>query len=485
MFQIGLALEAARRAAPSAPLPAPHHVFVVAGDANASGRAPETDLDVYPESARHWAALDSWAPVGSRLYHGPWETGAVARPDPAANHGWARAFANAYQAAFPDNAVHLIGVARDASGFANGTWTRGNSAYEAAVARVNAALAALPGNAVLRGILWHQGDADSQAPATLAGYANALDQCIDNLREDIAAANGSTPFVVGGHAPLSGLYHPVVQNTCQSCVNRKPHTGYADPSVPTEATLFDGLHLTAASNAAMGQAYLAGLLEAEANVSTAPTGPVTPGGLAHYPLPRAIVSSVAGVSLGTANADRIIILAVTARSDVAIRPISVKVGAIPLTRAGTPELGGDLCGVTFYYGRIPFGTSATVEVTFDALCYNGQAAIAVLPVYGARLHLANAAGYASAQSAVGTTAIGATVEAEQGDLVVALVAGVSNTPAATINLAQTLSSIAGNVKYGVYSGAGIAASTGPFALSCQFPLSHVRVGLGVLVLRPA
>ena len=68
---------------------------------------------------------------------------------------------------------------------------------------------------------------------------------------------------------------------------------------------------------------------------------------------------------------------------------------------------------------------------------------------------------------------------------VALVAGVSNTPAATINLAQTLSSIAGNVKYGVYSGAGIAASTGPFALSCQFPLSHVRVGLGVLVLRPA
>ena len=110
MFQIGLSLaQAPVPRAESAPTAA--HVFVVAGDSVASGRAPETDAEVFPSGARHWAASNAWEPPGSRLHHGPWETGAVARPDASANFGWARAFANAYPAANPGEALRMAAQA--------------------------------------------------------------------------------------------------------------------------------------------------------------------------------------------------------------------------------------------------------------------------------------------------------------------------------------------------------------------------------------
>ncbi len=484
MFQIGLSL--AQAPVPLAVSSAPAaHVFVVAGDSVASGRAPETDAEVFPADARHWAAAGAWEPFGSRLDHGPWETGAIARPDPGANFGWARAFANAYQAANPDVSLHLIGVARAGAGLANGQWAPGGAEYQAALGRIGAALAAAPANAVLKGILWHQGGADAQDPAARAAYEASLTALVASLRADIPGADPSTPFVIGGHFPLSAQYHADIQNVCQSRPNRIAHTGYADPSTPTEVTLFDGVHPDAAANQHLGQNYHLALLQAGANPSVASTGAITAGAIGHYPLPRALVASVAGVALGAPASDRLLVVAVTARSDTAIRPLSVSVGGLRMTRVGAPETGVNHCGVTLYYARVPDGTAATVEVAFDALSYNGQAAISVLPVYGARLHPASAAGFGLARSDTGTTVLSAPVSAEPGEFVYAFATGISNTLAvAGVNLPQTHASLAGNSKYGIYSAAGLAATSGPMTVAFNFDLSLVRATLAVLVLKP-
>jgi hypothetical protein len=484
MFQIGLSLAQApvSRAVPSAPAA---HVFVVAGDSVASGRAAETDTEAFPAGARHWAATNAWEPLGSRLHHGPWETGAIARPDPGANFGWARAFANAYQAANPDVTLHLIGVARAGAGFANGLWTPGGAAYQAALGRITAALAAAPANAVLQGILWHQGGADAQDPAARAAYEAALTGLVASLRADIPGAGPSTPFVIGGHFPLSAQYHTDIQNVCQSRPNRIAHTGYADPSTPSEVTLFDGVHPDAAANQNLGQNYHLALLQAAANPSVASTGAITTGAIGHYPLPRALVASVVGVALGSPASDRLLVIAVTARSDTAIRPLSVSVGGLRMTRAGAPGTGVNHCGVTLYYGRVPDGTVATVEVAFDALSYNGQAAISVLPVYGARLHPASATGLAISPWDTGTTTLSAPISAEPGEFVFAFATGISNAlAAAVVNLPQTLSSLAGNSKYGIYSAAGLSATSGPMTVTFNFDMSLVRATVAVLVLKP-
>ncbi|MCV2867097.1 sialate O-acetylesterase [Defluviimonas sp. WL0002] len=485
MFQIGIDIRANPRVARFVKQPAPH-VFVIAGSGNASGRAPETDAEQFPTTARHWSAGDSWAAIGSRLYHGPWETGAIARPDASANFGWARSFATAYQIANPDNPVHLIGIARDGAGLVNSQWTRGSAEYQTAVARVNSAMSALPDNAVLAGILWHQGEADSQTQAARNGHATALAALVGNLREDIDAASATTPFVVGGHFPLSGLYHPTIQSSCQSLPNSVAFAGYADPSNPVEVSLFDGLHADAPSLHALGLRYLDGLSEAAANTTIGSASAITTGALGHYALPRALVSSVQGVALGAPAAERMLIVAVTARADTAVRPIGVRVGGTPLTRAGTPEVDAYLCGVTLFYGRVPTGSSATLDVTFDTLPYNAQAAACVLPVYGARMHPASARGLATIRVVGNTTAISATVAADQGDLVFACAAGTSSgTAVSSVNLGQTLTTSAGNSNYGVHSAAGIRTSSGDLTVAYAFDRTVARVALSTLVLRPA
>ena len=70
-------------------------------------------------------------------------------------------------------------------------WEKGADLYEAALAR--ARLAMKDGN--LRGILWHQGEADSGQEATAQSYAARLARMIGDLRTDLGA--GEVPFVAG------------------------------------------------------------------------------------------------------------------------------------------------------------------------------------------------------------------------------------------------------------------------------------------------
>lgn len=80
----------------------------------------------------------------------------------------------------------------------------GTLLHDRAIARTNAAI--LETGGILRGILWHQGEADSDEPACAATYQDNLIELIGSLRTNIdadargsqaRAADASIPFIAG------------------------------------------------------------------------------------------------------------------------------------------------------------------------------------------------------------------------------------------------------------------------------------------------
>lgn len=93
-------------------------------------------------------------------------------------------------------AAHSIGLIPAAfGGSALEEWVPGSTHYLNAVERTKAALAAAGPGARLRGILWHQGEADSKDKKRAATYLIRFSQIIASLRKDLAAEG--VPVVVG------------------------------------------------------------------------------------------------------------------------------------------------------------------------------------------------------------------------------------------------------------------------------------------------
>lgn len=484
MINIGLNLGPATpgTSAPTGPAP---HVFIVAGESNASGRAPEDDAQTFPAGTREWGAANAWTVPGSRLYHAPWESGAIARPDVSANFGWARSFANAHGAANPGHPVYLIGVAREGSGLENGQWTPGNAAWNGALARINAALANAPANAVLKGILWHQGETDGQTTTGRDGYAAALGQLVTNLRAAITGAGPTTAFVAGGHFPASTHFQAKIQAACQALPNQLAHCGYADPSTPQEVQLSDGRHVDAAGVLALGQSYHAAFVQAQANASLSSTGVITTGTLTHHSLPSTLVSTLAGISLGSAAANRAILVAIVSRRSTPVFPRAVSINGIALSRVGAYASGASVAGTALYFGQVPDAATGTLSVTFNVAPTSGQAGAIVLPAYGLRPHLSLAAGHSVVTLGNGVASIGTTVTAQAGDLIFAA-AGSNSSPAAagTMNLAQTITGPAAATTLALTGGAALAAA-GAQTVTCTFNRAVNAPSLNVAVFRPA
>lgn len=112
------------------------------------------------------------------------------------------------------------------------SWNRTTGGlYQEAVATANAAMALASGSR-FAGILWSQGEANSNL--TEAQYATLLDDMIAGFRADIDGATSSTPFVLGGMVPdwaddnATGVRAAHVDTP-----SRVPFTAYADPTTPT------------------------------------------------------------------------------------------------------------------------------------------------------------------------------------------------------------------------------------------------------------
>lgn len=146
-------------------------------------------------------------------------------------------------------------------------WVKGADLYEQAVAR--AKIAAQSG--VIKGMLWHQGESDTNNKANADSYEARLTGMLRDLRADLGAAN--LPIVVGQLGTfLTEDKYPFV-NSVRATLARiptvVPHAGYADSAGLGDKG--DQLHFNAASQKQFGARYAAAMQALLANA----TGPAT------------------------------------------------------------------------------------------------------------------------------------------------------------------------------------------------------------------
>lgn len=463
--------------------PAPAlHLFIVAGQSNAAGRAPNDGGAGFPAGTIEYGVTNTWSAVSNRLYHGPWEASLAT----ASNFGFARQFAIDYASANPGVTIGFIGVAHGGTGFQNGNWRPGDPSYTQAVARVSAAMAAAPAGAMLKGILWHQGENDGQTTTAQNAYAGHLTTFIPAFRAAIGAPD--LPFVLGGHAQGAQYYNHVTHRTIQAIPNLIPYTGYAPADVPQNASVFDGIHYDAISQRRLGSRFVDALQEAETNAALGGSGAIALGALARHNLPAGASGNLSSVNLGSPAADRLIVVGFQGRnSSFGTYPIAASLGGVPLKRVAAANTGTGRNCTTLMYAQIPEGSAAALSVTWANPVNASQAACFILPVYGARPHLAgtgafNIIGGGNGYGATITTSVDVTA----GDLIVALCGAQQSTvPTGTLDtLFSENGALGPNCTMVV--GHEIATASGSRSVTCGFGGVVVNnPALTVMALRPA
>lgn len=229
-------------------------LYLLVGQSNMAGRGVVEAQDTVP------------APRVLRLNPaGQWE---IAKDPlhfdkPVAGVGPGLSFGKVLAEQQPDVTIGLIPCA--VGGSAISFWKPGayypptkTKPYDEAIARAKVAMQ----QGTLAGIIWHQGESDSN-PAGSQAYAQALTELIAQLRQDLQAPN--VPFVAGqlpafqiektdslGHKTTNAAAVRV-NATIAALTRSVPHYAY----VPAKGThdIGDHIHLDAASARLMGQRY--------------------------------------------------------------------------------------------------------------------------------------------------------------------------------------------------------------------------------------
>lgn len=113
-------------------------------------------------------------------------------------------------------------------------------------AQIKAAIANLGSDFEIRAVIGHQGESDKD-PVSAANYYINLRCFISYLRGLVG--NAYLPFIAGTVPRGSSSYNATVEKAMLDVMNKDFYTYYVDLS---QATMFDGLHLDAASSEAFG-----------------------------------------------------------------------------------------------------------------------------------------------------------------------------------------------------------------------------------------
>lgn len=236
-------------------------VFTLIGQSNMVGRAAFDGGSIHPSGTLQWGRAVPNDGVVIPAVH------PLDHHDPNAGEmGLDIAFTQGWSAMHPGADLVLVPAADGGSSLGTGAWQVGGALYQDAVARTNAAMAALT-DATFAGFLWHQGESD----AGNAGYQAQLDQMIAGLRADVTAADATTPFVLGALSPgwVAGVAaHETIQTTILDTPNRVSHTAVASSTGLTGPG--DAIHFDAASLRTLGSRYLAALALAGAGQGAVP-----------------------------------------------------------------------------------------------------------------------------------------------------------------------------------------------------------------------
>jgi hypothetical protein len=171
---------AADEVAPKLPPKDKFHLYLLIGQSNMAGRGAVEDQDKVPHArVLTFNAAKTWAPALDPL-HSDKATAGV---------GLGSTFGRVMAEADPSVTIGLIPCA--VGGTPLSRWEKGKDLYEQAVVRAKLAFK----DGTLKGILWHQGEADSAREETARSYADRLSKMIQDLRTELNAEQA--PFVAG------------------------------------------------------------------------------------------------------------------------------------------------------------------------------------------------------------------------------------------------------------------------------------------------
>lgn len=170
-------------------------LFLLAGQSNMAGRGDVEPRDRQPvEGLYALSAEDKWVPAVDPIHFD--------KPK-LAGTGLARSFGRTLQMASPHAQIGFIPAAFDGSQLAE--WAPGRKHFVEAMRRAQVAL----GAGRLRGILWHQGESDSNEETRAKSYLERFVQTVEAFRRDLNAPG--LPLVVGqlgGFLRGSGVEFP-------------------------------------------------------------------------------------------------------------------------------------------------------------------------------------------------------------------------------------------------------------------------------------
>ncbi len=235
---------------------APHdlQLFLLIGQSNMAGRGPieAQDKEAVPGILSLNKQME-WVPAIDPLHSDKPEIAAV---------GLGRTFAKTLLSANPSVTIGLIPCAFGGTSLEQ--WKRGGPLYEDAVKRTRFAMK----SGKLRGILWHQGEADSGTAKLANSYRERWTEFITLLRQDLEAVDA--PVMVGQLGEFFGK-KPGAERSFADVVNEQialiplavPHTGFVLSAGLTDKG--DQVHFDTRSFREFGRRYAYAFLGLDAS----------------------------------------------------------------------------------------------------------------------------------------------------------------------------------------------------------------------------
>lgn len=219
------------------------HLYLLVGQSNMAGRGNIEPPDEVPHP--RVITLDSigrWRMALDPLHH----------DKPNAGVGLGSWFGRGMADASPDVVIGLIPAA--VGGTPLSRWMRDGDLYQHAIEQAKLAQA----QGVLKGILWHQGENDSDTEEHARSYASRLSQVIADFRKDLESADA--PFVAGKlgeflvrEPRLDTPQAAEVNNQLNTLTNRVPRFGLVESGYLT--SMPDKIHFDTPSLRELGRRY--------------------------------------------------------------------------------------------------------------------------------------------------------------------------------------------------------------------------------------
>jgi len=230
-------------------------VYLLIGQSNMAGRGRLSPTNAAPcDGVRKMDVFGYLVPAAEPLHYDKKTAGA----------GLGISFANAMRAADTNRTVLLVPCAFGGSRLSE--WKKGEYMYEHALLRTRQALRKLKGDGRLAGILWHQGESDTNDEKLADTYGERLTRQIADLRADLGC--GDVPLVVGElgrylaeNRAKSGRYphFEKVNAALHGVTNTIPNCACVSSEGLTPNA--DVLHFNTSSLRILGERYAAALLE--------------------------------------------------------------------------------------------------------------------------------------------------------------------------------------------------------------------------------